>query len=281
MLAKYAGLKESVSPSELSRAYIEETGILTLLKEEGTAESLERWQNVQELLSAIMEMSTLREDATLESFLQDVSLVAAVDTLDADRNVVTLMTLHSAKGLEFPLVFIAGLEEGLLPLYATSPERKEVEEERRLFYVGITRAMRKLYFTSVRLRFRYGETSMQSPSRFLEDLPPEVIEAPVQASRRSAAGASWERGTVAATVEKSRRTSRRDTGFEADQMPDYENESDVHEPLRSGKMVMHVDFGKGKVITVSGTGDAMKAVVDFEMVGKKNLMVKYAKLKLL
>jgi len=254
---------------------------LTLLKEEGTAESLERWQNVQELLSAVMEMSAIREDATLESFLQDVALVSAVDKLDTNRNIVTLMTLHSAKGLEFPLVFIAGLEEGLLPLYTTSLERKEIEEERRLLYVGITRAMNKLYFTSVRLRFRYGETSMQSPSRFLEEIPPGVIEEPVSASRRAHAGSSWQGGAVVAAKEKPRRTSHREISFDADQMPDYENESDLHEPLRSGKIVMHVDFGKGKVLTVSGSGDAMKAVVDFDLVGKKNLMVKYARLKVL
>ena len=278
---KYQKLMNEISLTELSRSMIEETGMLALLKDEATAESLERWQNVQELLSALMEFSSQREDATLESFLQDVSLVSAVDDLDPNRNAVTLMTLHSAKGLEYPVVFIAGVEEGLLPLSNSFVGRKELEEERRLFYVGITRAMTKLYLSMAQMRFRYGETAYQSPSRFLDEIPADLKETLMVRSKRliksrpegTAKRFSFDREPSESVLS--------DATYHADPMPDYESDSDAVEALSIGKMVEHIDFGQGKIIGLSGEGDAMKAVVDFDSVGRKNLMLKYARLKVL
>ncbi|MBI4811480.1 MAG: UvrD-helicase domain-containing protein [Ignavibacteriales bacterium] len=147
MFEKYRKLKNELSMSELSRALVDELGILNLFKEEGTPEAMARRENVHELLSAISEFAAEQPNATLESFLQEVSLVADVDEWDNEFNAVTLMTLHSAKGLEFPIVFITGLEEGLLPYYNSSLDTVELEEERRLFYVGITRTMNKLFLS--------------------------------------------------------------------------------------------------------------------------------------
>src|SRR3970282_1950519 len=136
LIKKYIGLQSEMSVSELTRALVDELGFLQALKEENTAESLARRENIQELVSALSEFSDNHTDARLEDFLEEVSLVSDVDMAEFGRNAVTLMTLHAAKGLEFPVVFITGLEEGLFPLSNSSLEQDELEEERRLMYVG-------------------------------------------------------------------------------------------------------------------------------------------------
>ncbi|HMK38733.1 MAG TPA: UvrD-helicase domain-containing protein, partial [Bacteroidota bacterium] len=147
LLAKYIGLKGEMSVGELARALVDELGVLQDLKEENTSESLNRRENIQELVSALTEFSDKQPEARLEDFLAEVSLVSDVDTAEFGRNAVTLMTLHAAKGLEYPVVFITGLEEGLFPLGGADSDRKELEEERRLMYVGVTRAKQKLYLS--------------------------------------------------------------------------------------------------------------------------------------
>ena len=152
LIEKYRSLRPQMSLSEWTRSLVDDLGILLMFKEERTAESMNRWENVQELLSAITEYSHEHQDATLESFLEEVALVADIDQWEGEKNAVTLMTLHASKGLEFSVVFIAGLEEGLLPFYSSTSESADVEEERRLMYVGITRAEQKLYITHTRMR---------------------------------------------------------------------------------------------------------------------------------
>ncbi len=286
-LQKYIELKLQMSASELARALVDELGFLRSLKEEATTEALARWENIQELLSAITEFTSQTPDATLESFLEEVSLVSPVDTVVDQRNAITLMTLHSAKGLEFPVVFIAGLEEGLFPLYQVAPEPEELEEERRLFYVGITRAMKKLYLTHTRLRYRFGDVTYPVLSRFAEEIDPSLILH--ETSRRVALPVHRHGG--AAGQEGSHFSFKGDhakkqhgpipTGFDRESEPDYENESQEIMTLRVGAKVEHESFGMGKVLQLAGTGDSSKAVVLFDSVGPKNLMLKYAKLRLL
>jgi len=163
---KYSNLQKEISLSELARTMVDEIGVLQLLKDEATSESMARWENIQEVLSAISEYIDEHPEGTLESFLEEVALVSDIDQWEDKHNAVTLMTLHSAKGLEFPVVFVTGLEEGLLPFYTTTIDQTELEEERRLLYVGITRAMRKLYLTHSRTRYRFGDVSFQNPSSF-------------------------------------------------------------------------------------------------------------------
>ncbi len=276
LLRKYNELKNEVSASELSRSLVDELGILRSFKEEGTVEALSRWENVQELLSAISEFTSEHENAALEDFLQEVSLVSAVDDLDGNRNAVTLMTLHSAKGLEYPVVFIAGLEEGLLPLYSTVLERKELEEERRLCYVGITRAMQKLYLTHARTRYRFGDVSYQSPSRFLEEIPKEcieIVESKIFYPSRAYTGVPKQVNT---RIKRSN-----DAEYHTDVMPDYDSKECVVNGVKVGMMVEHVVFGRGKVLSLAGSGDSLKAVVEFTLVGRKNLLLKYAKLNII
>lgn len=275
MFDKFQKLKVEMSLSEWSRALVDELGILYLLKEEGTAEAMGRWENVQELLSAITEFSENRADATLEDFLQDVSLVSNLDMVEDKHNAVTLMTLHSAKGLEYPLVFITGMEEGLLPFYASSPDKKEVEEERRLCYVGITRAMRKLYLTHAKMRYRFGEVTYQAPSRFLDEIGTENIETIAghrTNTRRENAGSTH-------SPRPAKRTNEAQHRFYPDETPDYESDDGGAVRFAAGSLVEHELFGRGKIVQLSGKGEAMKVVVDFPGTGRKNLLVKYAGLK--
>jgi DNA helicase II / ATP-dependent DNA helicase PcrA len=286
-IQKYIELKLQMSPSELARALVDELGFLRSLKEEATPEALGRWENIQELLSAITEFTSETPDATLESFLEEVSLVSPVDTVVDQRNAITLMTLHAAKGLEFPVVFIAGLEEGLFPLYQVAPEPDEMEEERRLFYVGITRAMKKLYLTHARLRYRFGDVTYPVLSRFADEIDPSLIQREI--SRQSAFPALHRAGSAGQDGNhfsyKENRTKKQldslHTGFQQEKEPDYENESQEIMTLRVGAKVEHESFGLGKVLQLAGSGESAKAVVLFDSVGAKNLMLKYAKLRLL
>ena len=234
---------------------------------------------MQELLSAISE-AVVEEPATkLENFLEEVALLSEVDEEADNHNSVTLMTIHAAKGLEFPVVFITGLEEGLFPLYNTALDKQDLEEERRLFYVGITRAKQKLYLTHARTRFRFGDVSNQTPSRFIEEIGGEHIESFIrprthaESSMYSQYGGQSQRAAM--------RTPRpAKQPFFDDATPDYENESDVMPQLRIGATVEHEVFGRGRVLSLSGKGDAMKAVVEFASIGRKNLLLKYASLRL-
>jgi DNA helicase-2/ATP-dependent DNA helicase PcrA len=285
LLRKYGELKSQMSASEVARALVDELGILKAYKEEATPEALGRWENVQELLSAITEFTAETPEATLEGFLEEVSLVSPMDEVVDQRNAITLMTLHSAKGLEFPVVFIAGLEEGLFPFYQLAPEPDELEEERRLFYVGITRAMKKLYLTHTRLRYRFGDVTYPVVSRFAEEIEGSLLYH--ETSRRASFPSHHQRNhlgretTITSPRHNSKGNGSSHTEFLADREPDYENESQEVVTLHVGAKVEHESFGIGKVLQLAGKGDSAKAVVLFESIGPKNLMLKYAKLRLM
>jgi DNA helicase-2/ATP-dependent DNA helicase PcrA len=275
---KYISMLPEMSVSELCRSMVDEIGILKLFKDEGTPEAMSRWENVQELLSAISEYSNQNNGATLEGFLQEVSLVSDVDSWDDKHNAVTLMTLHSAKGLEFPIVFIAGMEDGLLPFYNTEIDRKELEEERRLCYVGITRAQKKLFFTHTRLRYRFGEITYPIPSRFLTEIGNEGIE--VNETVKTFSSKYSSAYLRSSQYRKREKKSDQYAAYHVDEVPDYHNDGFGNE-LNIGRLVEHEMFGRGKVLSVSGKGEEMKAIVNFSSVGRKMLLLKYAKLKLL
>jgi DNA helicase-2/ATP-dependent DNA helicase PcrA len=278
LLGKYTHLLSEMSAGELVRALVDEIGVLQLLKEEGTPEALARRENIQELLAAVTEFSSDHPGGgTLEAFLQEVSLVSDVDRWDSGSNAVTLLTLHSAKGLEFPVVFITGMEEGLLPYYASQIDRTELEEERRLCYVGMTRAMNKLYLSHARVRSRFATATYQSPSRFLSEIGGELLATHARAPRSFRAP-----GRVTQQAQRSiRKRPQADAEYFADVMPDYENENTAAGTLRPGMMVEHAVFGTGKVLHLAGRGDALKAVVEFPQAGRKTLLLKYAHLRVL
>ncbi|HRE09476.1 MAG TPA: UvrD-helicase domain-containing protein [Ignavibacteria bacterium] len=269
IIKKYNEVKEGLSPSELARSIVDEIGILRELRNDGTDESMDRMYNVQELLSGISEYTDNTEGATLEGFLQEVSLVTDIDKYDTDKNAVTLMTTHSSKGLEFPVVFITGLEDGIFPLSSSMMEQEEMEEERRLFYVAITRAMKKLYMTYALQRYRFGNVSYQMKSRFINEIDTAKLD--------------YQKSSVM-TRHKSR--AHQDEGSSI-KYEFYNNKSgdDVLNDIfredlgvKKGSVVFHNNFGKGKVIDVTGRGDAKKASIHFEKVGVKNIILKYANL---
>jgi DNA helicase II / ATP-dependent DNA helicase PcrA len=288
LIRKYLALKSTMSVSELAGALVDDLGILRVLKEENTPESLERRANVQELLAALTEFTENHSGSSLEDFLEEVSLMSDVDTAEFGRNAVTLMTLHSAKGLEYPVVFITGLEEGLFPLANAVQDRMELEEERRLFYVGITRAMRKLFLSYAQTRYQYGERTYAVRSRFLEEIPPDlVIEAGgarrgATAYRRGPSGIPLRERPAAGkggASSKSRHLPESHVPEFADETPRYEDESQLPLLVKVGARVMHEAFGRGKIMAVDGRGENMRVIVEFETVGRKHLLMKFAHLR--
>ncbi|MGA7719782.1 MAG: UvrD-helicase domain-containing protein [Ignavibacteriaceae bacterium] len=265
LLDKYMGLKDKLSVGELSRALVDELGVLRIFKEENTPESIARWENINELLSALSEFSNTYKDAKLEQFLEDVSLMSDVDSYEEGKNAVTFLTIHAAKGLEFPVVFVSGCEEDIFPLSNRFSSDATLEEERRLFYVAVTRAEKKVYISHARSRYRFGEVAYQSRSRFIDELDPSTyVEINGGIGRKS-----------------SLRKSKKEMYYEYFENVDYENFDQDNKSLRPGSRVMHEKFGLGKVTQVVGAGDMQKATVVFEGNNVKQLMLKFAKLKVL
>ncbi|MGE5500159.1 MAG: 3'-5' exonuclease, partial [Syntrophothermus sp.] len=265
LLDKYIGLKTQLSLSELLSALIDELGILRIYKEENTPESLGKYENIQELLNSVNDFTRSNPNLGIEQYLADVSLVAGVDQMENDMNSITLMTVHSSKGLEFPIVFVSGLEEDIFPLAPKFNSDSRLEEERRLFYVALTRACDKVFLTYARSRYRFGEVAYQSKSRFIEEIDPTTIsELNGHGGRKSS----------------SRRTKK---DFYEDEFyqPGYDDFNQEHKHLRLGSKVQHEKFGTGKVLQVTGAGDMQRVTVNFEEFGTKQLLVKFANLRVL
>ena len=264
LLEKYINLKDDLSVGELSRALIDELGLIRMFKSENTPESRGRLENVNQLMAAISEFSDANKDAKLDQFLEEVSLVSAIDMKDDMKNAVTLLTVHSAKGLEFPIVFISGLEEEIFPLANRFSEDSTVEEERRLFYVGVTRAEQKVYLSHARSRYRFGEVAYQSRSRFIDEIEPSTIQEINGGIGR-----------------KANRKTKKELFYEYFNSVDYDDFDQENKVVRIGSRVMHEKFGLGKVIDVTGAGDQVKATVSFEGNNMRQLMLKFARLKIL
>lgn len=264
LLDKYIDLKDKLSVGELSRAMVDELGLLRMFKEENTPESMSKWENINELLSALSDFSASNREAKLEQYLEEVSLIADIDMYE-EGNAVTMLTIHSAKGLEFPIVFVSGCEEDIFPLSNKFSADSQLEEERRLFYVAVTRAKQKVYITHARSRYRFGEVAYQSRSRFIDELDPNTYaEVNGNIGRKSSA-----------------RKSKKEMYYEYFENVDYEDFDQDNKTLRPGSRVMHEKFGLGKVTLVTGAGDMQKATVVFEGNNVKQLMLKFARLKVL
>jgi DNA helicase II / ATP-dependent DNA helicase PcrA len=265
------------SVDELLRNVIEEIRFADHLKAEGP-EGMERIENVKELIAGASEIVADEGGelglTPLDHFLQHASLITDVDRQNPNADAVTMMTLHNAKGLEFPAVFITGLEDGLFPLRRAQDTPDEMEEERRLFYVGITRAMRKLYLSHARSRRRNGETMQCIPSSFLKPIPPELV------TQR----ASFKlRGSARAVPTFSQSPSSRRPGQTVDRSWVYSEADASQDAPRfvKGERVKHARFGSGTVTELSGVARDMKVTVAFddETIGSKRLVVQYAGLE--
>ncbi len=259
---------------------LDQSGYLRDLREDHTEESEGRIENLMELVSAAREYETREPEPSLGGFVDRLSLLSDVDKEQGARDArVMMMTMHSAKGLEFPVVVIAGLEEGLFPHSRSAEDDAELEEERRLCYVGITRARSRLVLTSAARRRVFGDYQNTQPSRFLDELPPDLIEQEFSSysSPYAAPRSGWEyrpnpygRG--------GRRGSR---VREQEESFDYESEDQsIRGALRSGAKVRHGQFGVGTVVSVEELDGDTKVVVRFASVGTKTLRAKYAKLEM-
>ncbi|HET89995.1 MAG TPA: DNA helicase UvrD, partial [Chloroflexi bacterium] len=246
--------REQMTVAQLLDRVLQDVGYADYLRD-GTEEGEDRWANVLELRSVAAE----QPDLTLTEFLADVALVSDVDNLPDGVNAPTLLTLHSAKGLEFPVVFITGLEEGLLPHSRSLDDAEQMAEERRLMYVGLTRAEDRLFLTYAFRRTRYGETEPSVPSRFLGDIPGELV---------SGVG-SWRPAR--------RESARRATTWSSASTPQPSRPAGSQ--FRAGQRVRHATFGEGLVIESRGSGTDEIVTVHFDQVGLKRLMVDLAPLE--
>ena len=218
-----------------------------------TPEAHERWLNVEELINSIEEYSQNNIDSTLSDFLEEVSLLTDIDRFNDDKEMVTLMTIHSAKGLEFPLVLLAGLEEGLFPNASSFHDDRELEEERRLFYVALTRAEKLVCITHASTRNRYGNQTIPAiKSRFIDEIPAEYID----------------RYDSPSKINEIQRTQKSIFKEKA-------------KDLQVNQRVLHPIFGPGKILNISGVGENSKLIILFAGNVKKKFIKKYAKLKII
>ena len=242
-------------PVETINELLEVTGYLDFLKSENTIESLGRVENVSEFITAVARYEENEPEPTLAGFLELITLTADVDSMDDKSDVVTLMTLHSAKGLEFPIVFIAGVEEGSLPHQRSFDSEAELEEERRLCYVGLTRAKKQAYLTHSRTRRIFGAEDYRIPSRFIGEIPSELIE-------------------QVNVYESAHRPVVR--SYDPDE-PDVDGGSSFDYSV--GAIVFHPKFGKGKITGISGYGASMRITIRFARGFEKTLVAEHAPLQ--
>lgn len=255
----------------LLKKVMEDSGYFEMLQKERTTESESRLENLQEFLTVADEYEKLNEGPTLALFLDQLALVGQTDTYDAEKGVLPMMTLHLAKGLEFPYVFLVGMEEGLFPHARSLDVVEEMEEERRICYVGITRARERLYMSLAHRRHLYGGDQFNPPSRFLEEMPEDLVEK--HESRQSTFSAGFNR------------FGKRGMEYDdaADYAPSYDFDQRIPEEkslYRIGAHVSHPVFGKGVIKRSEGKGEQEKVTVYFNSGQVKTLIVKYANLTL-
>ena len=294
--------KSQLKPvSELLQEIIETTGDVRELEAEGTDEAEARIENIDELISKAVDYEEAQEHPTLDGFLEEVALVADIDSLDADSDYVVLMTLHSAKGLEFPNVYLAGMEDGLFPSYmsiVSDNADAEIEEERRLAYVGITRAMKNLTITSARVRMVRGQTQYGKVSRFVKEIPPQLLAGEIYEPK------SYEEPVEESSFQKARKAFRSTPNYGSEVGEGYGSTFKSKKPAapvytkvsnqrdfgsgatekgglsyKVGDRVRHMKFGEGEVTSIVAGGRDYEVTVDFDKVGTKKMFAAFAKLR--
>lgn len=278
-------IENGMGLNDLLQEVLDVTKYLDYLQEEPETYE-DRVNNIKELSSMFIKYEEESEDANLSEFLEDVALISDIDSYNEDEDAVVLMTLHSAKGLEFPVVFIPGMEEGIFPGNQSMFSEEDLEEERRLAYVGITRAKKKLYLISSQQRMLYGQTSCNMPSRFLREIPSSVIDDQSVVARRST-GFTTPRTAYA-------NASRNELGHSShNKIGSYtQSSSSAHKfgqagnaaqknniDFKVGDTVCHKSFGTGTVLTVTPMGGDMLLEVAFDKAGTKKMMANYARLE--
>lgn len=302
--------KDELTISELVKKILKDTGYTRALENENTIEAENRIANLEEFLNVAVEFEEESADNGLSDFLEGITLSSDLDNMEEAEESVTLMTLHSAKGLEFPVVFLVGMEEGIFPGYKSIGEQKELEEERRLCYVGVTRAKENLFLTNSKQRTTFGSTTHNPPSRFLQEIPKELLDGyedavtnmPKKENIFGDSGYTWSYGsknngniktyknvepqyaTSATSVQKNNGI----TGFAFRTAESFlnnigkkSNNNIDFSAYQSGVRVYHKKFGEGTINYVEPEGEDLKVDINFDKVGHKRLMAKFANLEVL
>jgi DNA helicase II / ATP-dependent DNA helicase PcrA len=309
MIQAFGAQLHSRNAFDLAEYIAKASGVLKELDEDKTIEGQNRIENIEALINAVQEFTEREpgpeEEAIpvryLDEFLQEVSLITDQDTDDPnDTDRVSLMTIHQAKGLEFPYVFITGLEENLFPSYLSISSRADLEEERRLFYVALTRAEKKVTISYAESRYRWGQLTLAEPSRFIDEIDEVFVDRPARSNwnrladepGRSSFKQKFSPKTTNATKtssapEPASKPITPGPGFKkimnapSSSAPITANDSDNIDLIQPGMSVSHATFGQGKVMSVEGSGPNKKASVKFDGVGVKQLLLRFAKLKII
>lgn len=294
MIANFSAALPTTNAFELASSVVHASGMMLEFQKENTPESISRKDNVEELLNAIQAFTEGKIDApgsaavetepktlrTLDAFMQDIALITDADEKDDNPNTVSMMTIHAAKGLEFPFVYIAGLEENLFPNTQMLTSRLDLEEERRLFYVAVTRAERQLTLSHAQMRFRWGNLTFCEPSRFLEEIDEALLlDIPKKMSMPSVAPPTPRAEEPRPIPPKPKDMSKFKKISAVAPKPAVMAASNLD--LQVGMRVMHQKFGAGTIKSIDGKGDNMKTVVDFDASGEKTLLMRFAKLEVL
>ena len=290
--------KQELSISELLKEVLNKSGYTRALELENTVEAETRMQNLEEFLTVAIEFEEESADNTLPEFLESITLSSDVDEMQDEDNTVTLMTLHSAKGLEFPVVFLVGMEEGIFPGYKSIGEPKELEEERRLFYVGITRAKQFLHLTCAKHRTIFGSTSYNAVSRFIKEIPDNLLDGVVnndQEEKFNDMSYNWEYGKTSAgkvttykfdeakneIKQKSTYQFRTAESFLSSLSQKQANSGVDITKYKEGMKIYHKKFGEGIIQKIEAEGDDYKLDIQFDKSGHKRLMAKFANLEII
>jgi len=294
MIRSFSAMIKTKPAFDIARHIATSSGLLKDLYEDKTPEGVSKYENIEELLNAIKEFSETERPPdintgeidpsprTLDEFMQDITLVTDADfSDDGNSDKVVLMTIHAAKGLEFPYVYVVGLEENLFPSMMSLANRTELEEERRLFYVAITRAEKQLTVSYAETRYKWGNLTGCEPSRFLQEIPEKFIDAPKKAAPRQQSFLSDDDFPVQSPgVQLPRKKTTPPPNFQkvTKASPDVSIAPSEIEEIQAGMEVQHERFGKGKVLAIDGAGPNKKATVFFQGVGQKQLLLRFAKL---
>ncbi len=296
MLKSFQVFSEKHNAFEITKELIHKTGIIKDLEKDGMPEDVARVENVQELLNGIQDFIVVQSEQeepndSLAYFLEDVALISDLDVKKEDDDVVTLMTIHMAKGLEFPYVYIAGLEEGLFPSAMSMNSREDLEEERRLFYVALTRAETKAYLLHTQVRFRWGKMTDGEQSRFIDEIDEQYLDIQVDFPKTNRGNSFLDADIFGDTPKQKIRfkkptTKRAENTFKPPKnlkkvsLATAEKTNLFDTKLTVGNIVSHARFGEGEVIGLEGTGANTKANIKFRG-GTKKLLLQFAKLKVL
>jgi DNA helicase-2/ATP-dependent DNA helicase PcrA len=295
MIKSFSAQVRTKNAFELAKLIAHSSGIMKDLNEDKTPEGISRYENIEELLNAIKEFSDKPKEVlpgeetkmqadgtsipTLDEFMQDVALLTDADVQDKDDgDKVSLMTIHAAKGLEFPYVFIVGLEENLFPSIQSLGSRADLEEERRLFYVALTRAQKKVTISYAQNRYRWGNLTLCEPSRFIDEIDRRFVAFPSRpGDKKLPFGLQFPSGQSQPFRKNLKKVNNLSTASSGDNSL---NAGATADQIIPGIEVEHARFGKGKVISVEGSGQSRKASVFFRNVGQKQLLLQYARLKI-